>query len=424
MSRAPLRVAVLGAGTVGREVVRMLLDRPERLCAVDGAPLVLTGVACRDLERARRAGIPAGLLTDAPAHLVAAPDTDVVVELMGGDEPARTLMAAALTAGKPVVTANKHVVAHHGPALETIARRSDVAFRFEAAVGGGIPVLGPLATELAANAVSRVSGIVNGTTNYILSAMAGEGRGYAEVLADAQARGYAEADPTGDVEGDDAVNKLVILARLAFGCWLDPATVVRRPPTALGMGSPGITGVTDRELAAAATLGLTLKLLASARRSGDEIVAGVLPAAVPARSQFGMTDGVLNRVQIDAEPLGSVGLSGPGAGGAATSSAVLGDLVAVARGLRSTWAGLAPATHATGAPLDPATESGGWFAFVPGASGRPRPAGRDAHGPEIAAVEGGRAVRFARASLEEARRELRAMLPDGTDATLYPVEAP
>ncbi len=128
-----------------------------------------------------------------------------------------------------------------------------MALRFEAAVGGGIPVLGPLATDLAANAVSRVRGIVNGTTNYILSAMAGEGRGYADVLADAQARGYAEADPTGDVEGDDAVNKLVILARLAFGRWLDPATVVRRPPTALGTGSPGITGVTDRELAAAAS---------------------------------------------------------------------------------------------------------------------------------------------------------------------------
>jgi len=151
MSRAPLRVAVLGAGTVGREVVRGLLEHPERLCATDGAPLVLTGVACRNLARARDAGIPADLLTDAPAHLVAAPDTDVVVELMGGDEPARTLIGAALAAGKPVVTANKHVMAHHGPDLEAVARRSGVALRFEAAVAGGIPILGPIASDLAAN---------------------------------------------------------------------------------------------------------------------------------------------------------------------------------------------------------------------------------------------------------------------------------
>ena len=176
-------------------------------------------------------GIPAELLTDAPAHLVADPETDVIVELMGGDEPARTLITAALVAGKPVVTANKHVIAQHGPALEAVARRADVAFRFEAAVAGGIPVLGPLAADLAANDVGRVRGIVNGTTNYILTAMAAEGRGYADVLAEAQSRGYAEADPAGDVEGDDAVNKLVILARLAFGAWLEPSGVCRRPPT-------------------------------------------------------------------------------------------------------------------------------------------------------------------------------------------------
>ena len=245
MSRAPLRVAVLGAGNVGREVVRALLEHSERLCAADGAPLVLTGVACRDLGRARASGIPANLLTDAPAHLVAAPDTDIVVELMGGHEPARTLIAAALGAGKPVVTANKHVIAHHGPDLEASARQAGVAFRFEAAVAGGIPILAPLASDLAANVVTRVRGIVNGTTNYILTAMARDGRSYASVLADAQALGYAEADPAGDVEGDDAINKLVILARLAFGQWLDPASIGRRPPTVRGWGAPGIVGVTD-----------------------------------------------------------------------------------------------------------------------------------------------------------------------------------
>ncbi|MBI3748299.1 MAG: homoserine dehydrogenase [Chloroflexi bacterium] len=422
MSRAPLRVAVLGAGTVGREVVRALLDHPERLCASDGAPLVLAGVACRDLERARRAGIPAELLTDAPAHLVADPATDVVVELMGGDEPARTLVAAALSTGKPVVTANKHVVAHHGPALEAIARRADVALRFEAAVAGGIPVLGPLAADLAANEVRRVRGIVNGTTNYILSAMAGDGRTYGDVLADAQARGYAEADPAGDVEGDDAVNKLVILARLAFSTWIEPATVIRRPPTVLGTGRPGITGVTDGELAAAPSLGLAIKLLATTRPAGDGIVAGVLPTAVPSGSPFGLTGGVLNRVEIEAEPLGSVGLSGPGAGGAATSSAVLGDLVAVARGLSSTWAGRAPAIETAGPVLDPTAGPRDWFVFVPG-NARDASAGASSWaGRQVVVAAGGLAVRVPSATLDEARAAVRPALTTGTDATLYPID--
>jgi homoserine dehydrogenase len=420
VSRAPLRVAVLGAGTVGREVIRALLDRPERLCASDGAPLVLAGVACRDLGRARGSGIPAELLTDAPAHLVADADTDVIVELLGGDEPAHTLIAAALTAGKPVVTANKHVVAHHGPSLETLARRGDVAFRFEAAVGGGIPVLGPLATDLAANEVHRIRGIVNGTTNAILSAMAGQGQSYAEALADAQARGYAEADPTGDVEGDDAVNKLVILARLGFGRWLDPATVNRRPPSTLGLGAPGIAGVTDRELAAAAALGLTLKLLATCGRSGEEIVAGVLPTAVPSGGSFGLTFGVLNRIEIDAEPLGSVGLSGPGAGGQATSSAVLGDLVAVARGLSSTWAGLAPAEPQPMSALDPTVDTRGWFTYLPEVPGDSVPS---RHGLELVPVGGGLAVRVADAPLGDARERVLGLAGREVDATLYPVDA-
>ncbi|HUQ78734.1 MAG TPA: homoserine dehydrogenase [Patescibacteria group bacterium] len=347
MSRSPLRVAVLGAGTVGREVVRALVDRGPELAAADGTPFELVGIAVRDLARARAAGLPGGLLTDAPAHLVAAPDTDVIVELMGGDEPAHTLIAAALAAGKPVVTANKHVIAHHGADLEATARRTGVALRFEAAVGGGIPVLGPLAAELAANRVSAVRGIVNGTTNYILSAMTDEGRDYAEALAVAQAAGYAESDPSGDVEGHDAVNKLVILARLAFGVWLDPATVLVVPIDGPGDGGPGITGIGAADITAAAAAGRTIKLVAEARRAGDgSVVASVLPVALPSDSALARTGGVLNRIEVEAEPLGTVAFSGPGAGGAATSSAVLGDLIAVARELGSTWAGLPPATSA------------------------------------------------------------------------------
>jgi homoserine dehydrogenase len=348
MSRSrALHVAVLGAGTVGREVIRALVERGPELAPADGVPLELVGIAVRDLARARAAGLPAALLTDAPAHLVAADDTDVIVELMGGDEPARTLIAAALGAGKAVVTANKHVIARHGPGLEATARRTGAALRFEAAVGGGIPVLGPLATDLAANRVGAVRGIVNGTTNYILTAMADEGRDYAAVLAAAQAAGYAEADPSGDVEGHDAVNKLVILARLAFGVWLDPADVLTVAIDGPGTGRPGITGIGAADLVAAAAAGRTIKLVAEARREPDGTIrAAVLPTAVPADSALGRTAGVMNRIEIEAEPVGTVAFSGPGAGGPATSSAVLGDLVAIARELGSTWAGLAPAERA------------------------------------------------------------------------------
>ena len=348
-SRAPrpaLRVAVLGAGTVGREVVRALLDRSAALVAADGARLELAGVAVRDVARARATGIPADLLTDAPAHLVADPTTDVIVELMGGDEPAHTIVAAALAAGKSVVTANKHVIAHHGAELEATARGTGAALRFEAAVGGGIPVLGPLATDLAANEIRAVRGIVNGTTNYILTAMTDDGRDYDEVLAAAQAAGYAEADPTGDVEGADAVNKLVILARLAFGIWLEPATVRTTADEGPGAGRPGITGVTAGDIAAARARGDVVKLIAAATREPDGSVrASVLATPIPASSAFGRTAGVLNRIEIEAEPVGTVAFSGPGAGGPATASAVLGDLVAISRGLGSTWGGLPPARH-------------------------------------------------------------------------------
>jgi homoserine dehydrogenase len=345
MSR-PLRVAVLGAGTVGGEVVRAIVERPDEL-SLDGRPaLALAGIAVRDVEAAARRGLPASLLTDAPAHLLASGDVDVVVELMGGDEPASTLIAAALGAGLPVVTANKHVLAHHGAELEAAARRTGAPLRFEASVGGGIPVLTPLARDLAANRVTAVRGIVNGTTNYILSAMTDEGRDYESVLAAAQAAGYAEADPTGDVEGHDAVNKLVVLARLAFGVWLDPSAVATSSVDGPGHGRPGITGVTADDIAAAAAAGDVVKLIAAASFVGEDAAqldARVTASRVPAASPLGRTAGVLNRIEVDASPVGTVAFSGPGAGGAATSSAVLGDLLAIAAQAGSTWASLPPA---------------------------------------------------------------------------------
>jgi homoserine dehydrogenase len=340
MTDARLRVAVLGAGTVGREVIRALLDEAGELRRAEGATIELTAIAVRDVDRATRAGWPVALLSDAPAHQVANEEIDVIVELMGGDEPAHTLIAAALSMGKHVVTANKHVIAHHGPELEAIARRTGAALRFEAAVGGGIPILGPLAGDLAANRVSRVRGIVNGTTNFILTAMTDEAHPleYAAALAEAQRLGYAEADPSGDVEGHDAANKLVILARLAFDRWLDPGAIPTRPDDADGPAGPGITTVSLADQADARRADRIIRLLATASRDSEgAIAAAVLPTALPLGSALGRTAGVRNRIEVDATPVGRVGFDGPGAGGLATSSAVLGDLLAVARGEGSTW---------------------------------------------------------------------------------------
>jgi homoserine dehydrogenase len=356
MSGARLRVAVLGAGTVGREVVRGLLERGTAFAPADGAALELVGVAVRDVDRAAAGGIPASLLSDAPAHLVASDAVDVIVELMGGDEPAHMLLTAALSMGKAVVTANKHVIAHHGAELEATARRTGAQLRFEAAVGGGIPVLGPIATDLAGNDIRRVRGIVNGTTNYILTSMTDEvaPMEYADALAEAQRLGYAEADPTADVEGLDAVNKLVILTRLAFGRWLDPAAILNRPDAADGPAGAGITTVSLADQADARAEGRIIRLLATATLEADgSIRAAVLPTAVPLDSPLGRTAGVRNRVEIDAAPVGRVGFDGPGAGGAATSSAVLGDLVAVAREAGSTWGPRPPASSSDEAVWPP-----------------------------------------------------------------------
>jgi homoserine dehydrogenase len=344
-----LRVAVLGAGTVGREVVGTLLS--------DGFDdrFDIAGVAVRDLERARARGIPSTLLTDAPAHLVT-DGVDLVLELMGGEEPARTIIAAALGAGLPVVTANKYVLARHGAALEAASRASGAPLRYEAAVMGGTPILRMLAEDLAACRVTSFRGIVNGTTNYILTEMAASGLAYETALAAAQAAGYAEADPTADVEGGDAADKLVILARLAFGAWLERDALAVR----FGDGRPGITGVTAEDLDAAAKRGLAIKLLATAERAdgSDEeaattVAASARATAIDGRSPMAAVSGVGNRLEVDTDRLGWMSLEGPGAGGAATAAAVLSDLAAVFAGRGSTWAHLPSAGTASSHPADP-----------------------------------------------------------------------
>ena len=355
-----LRVAILGAGTVGREVVGALMS--------DGFDerFEVAGVAVRDLDRARASGIPSELLTDAPAHLVA-DGVDVVVELMGGAEPAHTIMAAALGAGLPVVTANKYVLARHGAELEAAARGSGAALRYEAAVLGGTPVLRLLAEDLAGCRVAAFRGIGNGTSNYILTEMGASNLAYEAALAAAQSAGYAEANPAADVEGGDAADKLVILARIAFGAWLDRDALAVR----FGNGRPGITGVTAEDLGAAAERGLAMKLLATAERadtngSGQDVdtsvdagatavAASVRPTAVNRLSPMASTVGVRNRIEIQTDRLGWISLEGPGAGGPATAAAVLADLVSVHAGRGSTWGSLPPAGSATSRAADPAT---------------------------------------------------------------------
>jgi homoserine dehydrogenase len=348
------RVAVLGAGTVGREVVIHLLTDWT-------AEYDVAGIAVRDVAKAEASGMPAGLLTDAPAHLVA-DGPDVLVELMGGEEPARTLIAAALGAGIPVVTANKYVVARHGAELEAIARRTKTPLRFEAAVMGGTPILRMLAEDLAATKVRALRGIVNGTTNHILTEMASRGVAYEEALAGAQAAGYAEADPTGDVEGGDAADKLVILARLAYWMWLDRASIVTARPGE----RPGITGVTAEDLEAARKRGQAIRLLASATRGSDGTVdAHVLPTEVPLDSPLGRTEGVRNRIEIESDRLGWIGIEGPGAGGAATAAAVLADIAAIVAGGASTWGALPQATSSASAGSASAGASAAASAAVP-----------------------------------------------------------
>jgi homoserine dehydrogenase len=349
VEQRPVRVAILGVGTVGAEVARGFLRNPNRqIGPAGGRMLELVAIADMNVQGAVDRGMPRDLIVPDAQAVVARDDVDVIVELLGGDEPARTLIATALEAGKPVVTANKHVLAHHGLELETIARKTGTALRYEAAVCGGTPVLDVIARGLAANSVRRVRGIVNGSTNFILTEMMQAHRSYDEVLAAAQAQGYAERDPSADVEGRDAANKLAVLTRLAFGAWPRIDSIIASPPSLRGDGKPGITGVSAADVAGAVALGLAIRLVATASTPGTAepyfgLAGSVIASAVPVSAPLGRTDGVLNRLEVDADPVGRVSFEGPGAGGPATSSAVLADILEVARTGLSTWADLPPA---------------------------------------------------------------------------------
>ncbi len=319
-------VALLGCGTVGREVVRLLQSQAEELTARVGAPVVLRGIAVRRPHRHR--DLPEQLLTTDAAALVAREDVDVVVEVVGGIEPMRTLLLGALRAGKSVVTANKALLAEYTAELAEAADTTGADLYFEAAVAGAIPIVRPMRESLAGDRISRVVGILNGTTNYILSAMDSTGAGYAETLEEAGQLGYAEADPTADVDGFDAAAKAAILASLAFHTRVTAADVHRE----------GIRDITASDIASAKTLGCTVKLLALCERVVDadgteRVSARVYPAMVPRAHPLAGVDGAYNAVVVEVEAAGRLMFYGQGAGGSPTASAVLGDLVAVSRNL-------------------------------------------------------------------------------------------
>ncbi len=325
VSPRALRVAVLGCGSVGSQVVRLLRDQAGDLAARVGAPVELAGVAVRRLEATREVEVPDGLLTTDAAGLVARDDVDVVVEVIGGIEPARSLILTALEHGASVVTANKALLAEDGPTLFEAAEKAGVDLYYEAAVAGAIPIVRPLRESLAGDRVTRVLGIVNGTTNFILDAMDTSGAGFADALEEAQQLGYAEADPTADVEGFDAAAKAAILASLAFHSRVTASDVHRE----------GITDVTAGDMASAREMGAVVKLLAIAELrevGGEEAVAvRVHPAMIPRSHPLASVRGAYNAVFVESEAAGQLMFYGPGAGGAPTASAVLGDLVTVAR---------------------------------------------------------------------------------------------
>ncbi len=317
----PVRIALLGCGGVGSEVYRLLGRQAADLAARIGAPLEVAGVAVRRLGRVRAVPVDPALLTDDAMTLATRPDVDIVVEVIGGIEPARSLLLAAMKSGKSVVSANKALLAEDGGTLHQAARDARTDLYYEAAVGGAIPLLRPLRESLAGDTVRRVLGIVNGTTNYILDRMDTSGAGFADALEEAQALGYAEPDPTADIEGFDAAAKGAILASLAF----------HSEVTAAGVFREGITGVTQADIASARALGHVVKLLAICERNEAGVSVRVHPAMIPRSHPLAGVREAYNAVFVEAESAGRLMFYGAGAGGQPTASAVLGDIVAVAR---------------------------------------------------------------------------------------------
>ncbi|GAB3764604.1 homoserine dehydrogenase [Nocardioides ginsengisegetis] len=337
----PLKVAVLGCGSVGSQVVRLLGEQSGDLAARVGAPVELVGVAVRRLDAAREVEVPEGLLTTDAAGLVARADVDLVVEVIGGIEPARSLILSALENGASVVTANKALLAEDGPTLFEAAEKAGRDLYYEAAVAGAIPILRPLRESLAGDKVTRVLGIVNGTTNFILDKMDSSGAGFTEALEEAQELGYAEADPTADVEGFDAAAKAAILASLAFHSRVTANDVYRE----------GISEVTAADVQSAREMGSVVKLLAICELKDDAVAVRVHPAMIPRSHPLASVREAYNAVFVESQAAGQLMFYGPGAGGSPTASAVLGDLVTVARNRLANTRGAGESAYADRAVL-------------------------------------------------------------------------
>jgi len=316
----PIRIALIGAGTVGSKVASLMLEQSEDLEARSGAPLVLVGVGVKDANK-QRPGIPKELITSDVSSLLAK-DIDILVEVMGGIEPARTHILDAMSRGISVVTANKELLARDGATLAAAAEKNNVDLYYEASVAGAIPLLRPLRESLVGDRVKKVLGIVNGTTNYILTKMDETGASFEDALAEAQKLGYAEANPSADIDGHDAAAKAAIVAQLAFHTRVTIDDVY----------CEGISKVSAKDVKAAKEMGFVIKLLAIAERLDEEsIVVRVHPAMIPRSHPLASVREAFNAVFVEAEAAGSLMFYGRGAGGAPTASAVLGDLVAVAR---------------------------------------------------------------------------------------------
>jgi homoserine dehydrogenase len=323
-----VRVGLLGCGTVGTALIQLLQEQAEGIASRTGLHLEVARVAVRNASKDRGVDLPPERFTNDAAAVVTDPDIDVVIEVIGGIEPARQFILDALKAGKPVVTANKELLANHGGEVFATAESSGVDVLFEAAVGGGIPLVRPLRESLLGEPIDQVMGIVNGTTNYILTRMAEEGVSYEAALVDAQALGYAEADPTADVEGHDAAAKVAILASIAFGARVAAGDVYHE----------GISGITPTDMAFAARNGFVVKLVAIAEElvggRGPELAVRVHPVMLPTTHPLASVRGSFNAVFVQGAAVGELMFYGRGAGGNPTASAVLGDLIDASLNLR------------------------------------------------------------------------------------------
>ena len=336
----PLRLGIAGLGTVGGGVVSIVQTHGALLAARAGRRIEITAVSARNRSRDRGVDLSSYAWEDDPVALARRPDVDLLIEVMGGEDgPAKAAIETAIAEGKHVVTANKALMAVHGQSMAEGAEAAGVALRYEAGIAGGIPVVKALAEGLAANAMTRVMGVMNGTCNYILTEMEKTGADYEGVLADAQRLGYAEADPSFDVGGVDAAHKLALLASLAFGTRVDFK----------GVTTEGIERITLADIHAAADMGFRIKLLGVAQMTDEGLEQRMTPCLVPAGSPIGSLDGVTNAVQLEGSEVGSIFLQGPGAGAGPTASAVMADVVDVARGLTGPALGL-PAAQLADAP--------------------------------------------------------------------------